>query len=142
MTLTLDVARTILRDVIDRGEKAGMNPISVCVVDAGGYTIVFERADGASPLRYAVAHGKANGAVQIGVGSRGLFERAKTQPWFIQSMTALAGGALVPVPGGVLIKSEGRVIGAVGVTGDSSDNDEAVAAAAIEAAGYEAVTGG
>ncbi len=142
MTLTLSVARTMIRAILDSGAEAGMKPLSVCVVDAGGYPIAFERSDGASPMRFAVAHGKANGAIQMGIGSRALYERAQAQPYFIQSMNTLAGGALVPVPGGVLIKSNGTIIGAVGVTGDSSDNDEACAVAAITAAGFEADTGG
>jgi len=92
-------------------------------------------------MRFRVAYGKAHGAVMMGIGSRALFERAEAQPYFIQSMNALANGALVPVPGGVLIRSGGAIIGAVGVTGDSSDNDETCAVAAITAAGFEADTG-
>ena len=142
MTLTLEIARAMIRAILDTGAEAGMKPLSVCVVDAGGDPIAFERSDGGSPMRFAVAHGKASGAVRMGVGSRALFERAQAQPYFIQSMNVLAGGALVPVPGGVLIRSGGAVVGAVGVTGDTSDNDEACAVAAIEAAGFEADTGG
>ena len=89
-------------------------------------------------LRREVAKGKASGAIALGMGSRGIFERAKEQPYFIQSVNALAGGSLVPVPGGVLIRKDGEIIGAVGITGDSSDNDEACASRAIEAAGLTA----
>ena len=141
MILTLEIARAMVRAILDTGAEARMKPLSVCVVDAGGHPIAFERSDGASPMRFKVAHGKANGAIQMGIGSRALFERAEAQPYFIQSMNALAGGALVPVPGGVLIRSGGTIIGAVGVTGDSSDNDEACAVAAITAAGFDADTG-
>ena len=141
MTLTLDIARAMVRAILDTGAEAGMKPLSVCVVDAGGHPIAFERSDGASPMRFKVAYGKAHGAVMMGIGSRALYERAEAQPYFIQSMNALAGGALVPVPGGVLIRSNDRIIGAVGVTGDSSDNDEACAVAAIAAAGFDADTG-
>ena len=78
----------------------------------------------------------------MGIGSRAIFERAQQQPYFVQSVNALANGNLVPVPGGVLIRNrKGEVIGAVGVTGDTSDNDEICAVAGIEAAGFEAVTG-
>ena len=115
-----------------------IKPLTIAVLDAGGDLVVLERQDGSSPLRPAVAIGKANGAVQMGVGSRALLKRAEEQPFFIQSVNALAGGSLVPVPGGVLIRSAGRVIGAVGITGDTSDNDEAAATAGIEAAGLVA----
>jgi len=138
MTLDLETARNLIRRILSEGAERAMKPLSVCVVDAGGHPIAFERSDGASPMRFAIAHGKAHGAVMIGVGSRALFERAQQQPYFVQSINALAGGALVPVPGGVLIRSGGEIVGAVGVTGDSSDNDEACAIAAIEAAGFEA----
>ncbi len=142
MMLTLDIARQLLRDIFDEGGRLGLKPLSVCVVDSGGHPLAFERSDGASPMRFAIAHGKAHGAVMMGIGSRALFERAQAQPYFIQSMNGLADGALVPVPGGVLIRDEGGIIGAVGVTGDSSDNDEACAVAAIEKAGLRADTGG
>jgi len=89
-----------------------------------------------------IAHGKAYGAIAMGVGSRALFERSLQQPQFIDAMNALAAGALVPVPGGVLVRSaKGEIIGAVGITGDSSDNDEACAVTGIEAARLSADTG-
>ena len=141
MTLDLETARGIIRRILDEGTTRGLKPLSVCIVDAGGHVIAFERSDGASPMRFAIAQGKAHGAVMMGIGSRALFERAQAQPYFIQAVNALSDGALVPVPGGVLIKSGGTIIGAVGVTGDTSDNDEAVAVAAITAAGFEADTG-
>ena len=77
----------------------------------------------------------------MGVGSRALWKRAEEQPYFIQSVNALAGGSLVPVPGGVLVRANGRVVGAVGITGDTSDNDEAAAVAGIEAVGLVADRG-
>jgi uncharacterized protein GlcG (DUF336 family) len=102
----------------------------------------FERQDGTSILRPQIAHGKAFGALGMGLGSRALFERAQQQPYFVQAINALAGGALVPVPGGVLVKdANGSLLGAVGVTGDNSDNDEIAAVAGIEAAGLVADTG-
>jgi len=141
MTLTLGHARTIIRGILTEAASRNLKPLSVCVIDAGGHPIAFERSDGASPMRFAIAHGKAHGAVMMGLGSRALSGRAKTEPHFIQSMNTLAGGALVPVPGGVLIRKDGTVIGAVGVTGDSSDNDEACAIAGIEAVGLQADPG-
>ncbi len=142
MKLDLEMARALIRGTLNEARARGLKPLSVCVVDAGGYPVAFERSDGASPMRFAIAHGKAHGAVVMGVGSRALFERAQAQPYFIQSMNSLAGGALVPVPGGVLIRDDGKIVGAVGVTGDSSDNDEACAIAAIEAMGLSADPGG
>ena len=141
MMLDLKSARHIVRGILDEAATRGMKPLSVCVIDAGGHPIAFERSDGASPMRFAIAHGKAHGAVMMGLGSRALYNRAQEQPYFIQSMNSLANGALVPVPGGVLICSDGSVLGAVGVTGDSSDNDEACAVVAITAAGFDADTG-
>lgn len=88
-----------------------------------------------------MAHGKAYGAVRVGMGSRGLMNRAEQQPFFIQSLNALCHGALVPVPGGVLARDGDAVVGAVGITGDTSDNDEACAIAGIEAAGLTADVG-
>jgi uncharacterized protein GlcG (DUF336 family) len=102
----------------------------------------FEREDGASNVRFEIAFGKANGALALGIGSRALMARAEQQPYFIGAVAGAIGGALVPVPGGVLVQSSDvDVIGAVGITGDTSDNDEAAAVAAIEAAGLVAVTG-
>ncbi len=93
--------------------------------------------DGTSNLRPEIAQGKARGAVAMGLGSRALFERANREPFFIQAMNALANGSLVPVAGGVLIKRNGDILGAVGITGDSSDRDEACAIAAIRQLGFE-----
>ncbi len=141
MTLNLETARKIVRAIFGEGTARDMKPLSVCVIDSGGHPIAFERSDGASPMRFRIAHGKAHGAIMMGLGSRALADRAKREPSFIQSMNSLADGSLVPVPGGVLIRSDGNIIGAVGVTGDSSDNDEACAISAITAAGFEADAG-
>ncbi|MEO1328679.1 MAG: heme-binding protein [Pseudomonadota bacterium] len=137
--LTLETAKAIIAATRAKAREMGLKPISVAVLDAGGHTTAFEREDGASNLRFQVAHGKAHGALSVGTGSRAIFERAKQQPFFVQALNGLANGALVPVPGGVLIKdANGRTLGAVGVTGDSSDNDEACAVVAIESVGLVA----
>lgn len=115
-----------------------MKPITIAVLDSGGFLIALAREDGTSNLRPDIAQGKARGAIGMGLGSRALYERAQSQPYFIQAMNSIAEGSLVPVPGGVLIKEDGQVLGAVGITGDSSDNDETCAIAAIEAAGFTA----
>ncbi len=140
--ITLEQARMIIAGAFAKAIDADLLPLSVAVLDAGGHTTAFERQDGASAMRFKIAHGKAYGCIAMGLGSRALFERAKTQAYFLDAMNALAGGALVPVPGGVLVRDgEGQLIGAVGVTGDNSDNDEMCAIAGIEAAGLVADTG-
>lgn len=137
--LTLDAARDIVAAARAKGREMGLNPLTVAVLDAAGNIKALEREDGASNMRPDIAIGKANGALAMGLGSRALFERAKSEPFFIQAVNELAGGSLVPVPGGVLIKStDGVIIGAVGITGDNSDNDEAAAKAGIAAAGFTA----
>ena len=140
--LTLDHARAIVAAARHAGRERSMQPLSVAVLDRGGHLLAFEREDGASNMRFQVAHGKAHGALALGIGSRALMERAEAQPYFVAAVTAAIGGALIPVPGGVLVKdAEGLTIGAVGVTGDTSDNDEAVAVAGVVAAGFTPVTG-
>jgi uncharacterized protein GlcG (DUF336 family) len=141
-TLTLQAARTIVAAAAEKAEALKLKPLTIAVLDAGGAIKLLERADGASLMRPEVAVGKAYGAIALGIGSRAIFKRAQEQPYFIQSMNALARGSLVPVPGGVLVKGEnGAILGAVGITGDSSDNDEACAVAGIEAAGLTADAG-
>lgn len=140
--MKLELARTIIAGAFAKAAEKGLKPLGVIVLDAGGHTIAFERQDGASAMRFKIAHGKAYGAIAMGLGSRALYERVQKQPYFIDAMNALADGALVPVPGGVLIRdSQGALIGAAGVTGDNSDNDEIYAVAGIEAAGLVADTG-
>ena len=136
MTITLATARTIISSAFDAAAKAGFKPLSVVVLDAGGHVTAFERQDGSSNRRFDIAFGKAHGAISLGMGSRALMARAESQGYFIAAATSAIGGSLVPVPGGVLVKdSSGRTIGAVGVSGDTSDNDEAAALAGIAAAG-------
>ena len=96
-------------------------------------------ADGTSLLRSEIAHGKAY--LAMGMGSRALFQRAQEQAYFVSAVNTLAQGRLVPVPGGVLIQDGGVLLGAVGVSGDTSDNDEICAIAGIEAAGLKANPG-
>ncbi len=134
--LSLRKARTIIRKAMEHGKEAGMKPLSVIVLDDGGNVIAFERGDGAAPGRFGIAHGKAYGAVMLGMAGRAQMARAEAQAYFMAAVNGVYGGAVVPVPGGVLIRdAKGRVVGAVGVTGDASENDEAAALAGIEAAG-------
>jgi uncharacterized protein GlcG (DUF336 family) len=114
----------------------------VLVLDARGALKAALVQDGSSLARDKVAYGKAYGALSLGIGSRALHKRAEEQPYFVSAVNGLLGGSLVPVPGGVLVKNgSGAVIGAVGISGDTSDNDEAAAKAGIEAAGLVADCG-
>ena len=116
-----------------------MQPLSVIVVDAGGHCKAFERQDGAAPGRFAVADGKANAAVMLGMPTSKLMDRGEQQPYFANAVNGVYDGRVIPVSGGVLVKDKrGKIIGAVGVTGDTSENDATVAVAGIEAAGLTA----
>ena len=140
--LSLHRARRIVRAALAKGREKAMKSLAVIVLDAGGSVKAFEREDGASNYRFQIAHGKAHGAVGMGLGSRTLFERAKNQSFFLTAVNGLEGAALVPVPGGVLIRNrKGALLGGVGISGDNSDNDELAAIAGIEAAGLVADPG-
>jgi len=141
MPLSAAIAQSLIEKVLRHRKERGFKPLTVAVLDAGGHLVALLREDGTSNLRAEIAQGKARGAVNMGLGSRTLYNRAQTQPYFIQAMNSLSNGSLVPVPGGVLIRENGAIIGAVGITGDSSDNDEACAVHAIEALGFTADTG-
>ncbi len=139
MSLTLETARNIIADARTVGSREGFKPLTIVVLDAGGHVLAAEREDGSSNKRFEVAYGKAHGALALGMGSRALMARAEQQPWFIASVTSAVGGALVPVPGGVLVRDAGgALVGAVGISGDTSDNDETAAVSAIEQAGLVA----
>ena len=134
--ITLKRARTIVRKALEHGREKEMKPLAVVVLDAGGHVVAFEREDGASPGRFAIAHGKAHGSVMLGIAGTAQRERAEAQGYFMAAVNGLFGGQLVPVPGGVLVRdARGAVLGAVGVTGDTSENDAAAALAGIAAAG-------
>ena len=139
--MNLDLAKALISAALAYRRAQSMKPLTIAVIDAGGHLVALQREDGTSNLRAEIAQGKAKGAVAMGLGSRALFNRAQQQPYFIDAMNALNGGSLVPVPGGVLIRRDGELIGAIGITGDSSDNDEDCAVAAIAAQGLTADTG-
>jgi uncharacterized protein GlcG (DUF336 family) len=135
VSINLETAKTITAGVRAAGNERGLKPLTVVVLDAGGHVLSVEREDGASNNRFEIAYGKAYGALALGMGSRSLMARAEQQAYFINSAAAAIGGKLVPVPGGVLVKDEtGTVIGCVGVSGDTSDNDELAAISGIECA--------
>jgi uncharacterized protein GlcG (DUF336 family) len=135
-------ATVVVDKALAQGRSLGLPPLTVAVLDGSGCLVCFKREDGSSLLRPEIAQAKAWGALGMGMGSRALAQRASVQPAFISAVNALAGGRLIPVPGGVLIRSSGKsIIGAVGITGATSDQDEACAVAGIEAAGFSADTG-
>lgn len=134
--ISLRKARVVIRKSMEKGREMGLKPLSVVVLDAGGHVKAFERADGAAPGRFAIAHGKAYGAVMLGMAGTAQMARAEQQAYFMDAVNGVFGGQVVPVPGGVLVRNpKGVVIGAVGVTGDTSDNDLIAAMAGLEAAG-------
>jgi uncharacterized protein GlcG (DUF336 family) len=141
--LTLAQASTILDTALKTAREKNFQPLSVAVLDAGGHLVAFKREDKSGILRFDIAFGKAWGALGMGFGSRTLFERAEKTPMFFTMLAAASGGRVVTNPGGVLIRDAGGdIIGAVGISGDTSDNDEICAVAGIEAAGLKADPGG
>jgi uncharacterized protein GlcG (DUF336 family) len=142
MSITLAQASTIVDVALKKGRELKLKPLVVAVLDAGGHMVVYKREDKSPILRFQIASGKAYGALGMGMGSRGLFERTQKNPMFVQMLGMLSGGRVMSVPGGVLIlDAQGDTIGAVGISGDTSDNDEACAIAGIEAAGLKYDTG-
>ena len=136
MTLSLHQAQIIVAGAVSYAQQNAVNPLSIIVLDGRGVLKAGVAMDGTSLRRSDIATGKAHGALGLGVGSRSLFKRAKDQPYFIAAATSAIGGSLVPVPGGVLIRDgAGSLLGAVGVSGCTSDNDEAAAMAGIAQAG-------
>lgn len=134
-TLTLAQAQAIVTATLAKGRELGLKPLCVAVLDRGGHLIALQREDGASNLRPQIAMAKASGALGLGVSSRTIGEMAAERPTFVASLASLTGAEIIPAAGGLLIKVGNELVGAVGVTGDTSDNDEACAAAGIAAAG-------
>jgi uncharacterized protein GlcG (DUF336 family) len=140
--LPLEKAIAIIDAAFTRGADLKLKPLGVSVLDAGGHLVAFQRQDGASFLRPQMSAGKAYGALAIGMGSRRVEAFAKERPHLVAGISDVSGGRVLPVVGGVLIRDKaGTVIGAVGISGDTSDNDEAAAIAGIEAAGFTADPG-
>lgn len=141
--LTLAAAQIIVSQALEQARASGLKPLAVVVLDARGALKVAQVEDGTALRRAEVALGKANGALALGIGSRAISARAEAQPHFVAAVSHIIGpAALVPVPGGVLIRGgDGRLLGAIGISGDTSDNDEACAVAGIRAAGLEPETG-
>lgn len=137
--LTLEQANKIIAAALSQSKQAGYKPMGIAVLDEAGHLKAFAREDGASMFRFEVAQGKAWGAVGMGVSSRVLGERAQGNPNFFVALAATAGGRFLPQPGAVLIKNaQGAVLGAVGASGGTGDEDEAICVAGVQAAGLVA----
>lgn len=138
--LSLAQASHIIEAAFEKGSETDCRPLTVAVLDAGGHVVALMRQDGSGILRAEIAIGKAYGALGFGLGSR---ELAKKNPQFLNAVAAAAQGRMIPVPGGVLVRAPatGRIVGAVGISGGSSGQDEAAAVAGIEAAGLTADPG-
>jgi uncharacterized protein GlcG (DUF336 family) len=140
--LSLSQAAQILDAALAAGRKNGFEPLTVVVLDAGGHLVAAKREDGSGILRFEIAFAKAWGALAFGMGSRALATRAAKAPMFITAVASVAEGRMVPVPGGVLVRdTQNHVVGAVGISGDNSDNDEIAAVAGIEHAALQPDTG-
>ncbi|HUT48607.1 MAG TPA: heme-binding protein [Alphaproteobacteria bacterium] len=136
MALTLDQASIIVDTALAAARTEKMNPLTVVVLDAGGHLKALKREDGSGILRVEVASGKAYGALGMGISSRKIRDNlVEARPTFVNALAAASGGRFIPVPGGVLIKDGGEIVGAVGVTGDTSEKDEYAAIEGIKAAG-------
>ena len=137
MKLTLEQASVIVDRAIAKARELKIRPLCVAVLDDGGHGKALKRGDGASILRPQIAIGKAWGAIGMGESSREIGQRLKERPAFLGALSDMSGGKVVPVPGGVLILKDLVIIGAVGISGATSDEDEACAIEGIRAAGLE-----
>jgi uncharacterized protein GlcG (DUF336 family) len=142
MSISLQQAQAVVRAALEHGAVHGYKPLTVAVLDPGGAVVALARQDGSGHLRPDVAVAKAWGLLGLGMTNRAVAARAAESPEFFQAVNALAGGRLLPVPGGVLVRdADGALLGAVGISGDLSAHDEAAAIAGIAAAGLVAETG-
>ena len=142
MPLTFDQALAIAKATLEEGRRRDFAPLCAVVLDAGAHPVVVLREDGASISRPEIATAKAAGCLGMGLGGREIAKRAAHVPHFFAALTTVLPKGILPVPGGLLIRSEtGELLGAIGVSGDTSDKDEICAVAAIEAAGLKADTG-
>jgi uncharacterized protein GlcG (DUF336 family) len=136
--LTLDQASTIVDTALATASQMKLKPMSVAVLDDGGHLIAFKKQDNSSLLRFDIAYGKAWGALGLGRSSAQIAKLASDLPQFVAAVTAASGGRIIPVQGGLLVRAaDGTLLGAVGVSGDSAQNDEACAVAGIKGAGLQ-----
>jgi uncharacterized protein GlcG (DUF336 family) len=140
--LTVELAQTMVSSALAFARREGLKPVACAVLDDRGTLKAFAADDGTSLARERISQAKAHGALSLGTGSRSLYELADQQPHVVMALGAVV-PTLAPVPGGVLVRDgDGGVIGAVGVSGETSENDERVAVAVIEAASLRADPGG
>ena len=140
--ISLEQSQIISTAALKKGAELGLKPLCVTVLDSRASLRLCVNQDGTSIDRHRIAHGKANAALSLGMGSRAIGARAEVQAYFVDAVGRITNGDFTPVPGGVLIKDKtGAVIGAVGISGDTSDNDELAAVAGIQAANLTAETG-
>jgi uncharacterized protein GlcG (DUF336 family) len=138
----LTQASVIADEALEKGRETGCAPLTVVVLDDGGQYKVVKREDGAGIMRVEIALGKAWGALGMGLASRELSRRAEKMPLFFGSLAAMSQGKMVPLPGGVLIRDDrGELLGAVGISGDTSERDEECAVCGVRAAGLIADIG-
>ena len=134
--LSLSQANQIIEAALQKSASAGYKPMAVVVLDASGDIRAVQRQDGASMFRMDIAKGKAWGAVAMGSSSRVLGQRAKDNPNFFLSLAATSAGRFLPQPGAVLIRtSAGEILGAVGASGGTGDEDELICKHGVEAVG-------
>jgi uncharacterized protein GlcG (DUF336 family) len=131
--ITLEQAQTMVSAALAFSREKKFNPMAIVVLDARGVPKAYAAEDGTALRRYDIAHGKAYGSLAMGVGSKTLGVRAVERPHFIGAVNGAIGGAMIPVAGAVLIRVNGQVVGCIGVTGDTSDNDDLAARAGIAA---------
>lgn len=142
MALTLSQASNIADAALEFARSKKMNSIGVVVLDARAVPVAFLGEDGGGLFRFDIARGKANGCLGFNRGGAAVAKLAEARPHFSAAVVEISGGRFTPVQGGVLIRdNHGNILGAVGVSGDTSENDEACAVAGIEAAGLKADTG-
>jgi uncharacterized protein GlcG (DUF336 family) len=136
-SLSLNVASKMVDLVIEKARELNCKPLTITVLDAGGNPLVLMRQDGSGILRPQISHAKAWGALGMGLGGRTLADRAVAAPAFFAALTGISEGRMAPVPGGVLIRDgDGNLLGAIGISGDHPDKDEACAGFAVSSAGF------
>lgn len=141
LTLPLQTARAISAAAAAHGQRSDAAPLCIAIVDRGGHLLLLERDDRAAIYRVDIAIAKARGCIGMGMGGRALALRARTMPALYDAFNAVTNG-IVPVPGGLLIRdAQGDILGAIGISGDTADNDELCAVAGVEGAGLIADTG-
>lgn len=141
-TLDFELAARLAAATLHQARALGVQPLAAAVLDHAGHPLALLRDEQASFLRPQIATGKARGCLGMGFGGRELARRAQAMPAFFDAINSLTDGEVIPVPGGILLRSsDGRVLGAIGVSGDTSDNDERCALLAIEALGLIGDTG-